>query len=426
MTEKLLQYIWRFQYFNLNELGTVAGEPLEVLNAGQLNTNQGPDFLDAKIKVKDTVWAGNIELHLLSSDWTVHKHSADKNYSNIILHVVWKNDKDLQLGFPVLELESKVSYLLLARYHQLMNARTFIACEAMVSLVEPFTWTSWKHRLLVERMQRKIETILGFLSDNNNHWEETFWWMIARNFGIKVNSEAFEKLARSLPLKLLGRHKKNIHQAEAMLFGQAGLLDNEFMEAYPRMLQREYLFYKKKYALQPVRMPLHFLRMRPGNFPSIRLAQLAMLIHNSSHLFSTVKETIQLKDLRSFLDVTANDYWHYHYIFDHPTAFKKKNVGRAMIDSILINTIAPLVFAFGQHYKDEAFKDRALNWLEQIDAENNSITRGFNAISVGCKNAFDSQALIELKNEYCDKTRCLECAVGNKIIRGEISKFRHQ
>ncbi|MCW3092281.1 MAG: hypothetical protein JWP81_3350 [Ferruginibacter sp.] len=422
MNERLLQYIWQFQYFNRTELSTTDGEPLLIISPGNINRNQGPDFLDGKIKLANTTWAGSIELHILSSDWNNHKHSLDKNYGNVILHVVWQDDIHLNLPFPVFELRTLVSKILLARFDELMNAKSFIACEKLIGKTAPIIWIAWKERLLVERMQKKTAIILEYLTKNNNHWEETFWWLIARNFGITVNSDAFEKMACSLPLAVLAKHKNQLHQAEALLFGQAGLLENDFLEDYPQMLQREYRFYRKKYQLQPIQIPLHFLRMRPSNFPTVRLSQLAMLIHNSIHLFSIVKETIYLKDVKKRLNVTANDYWSYHYTFDEATAFKEKNLGTQMINSIMINTVIPVLFAYGHHNGENAYKEKALSWLEQIVEEKNSITKGFDLLGVENKNAFDSQSLIQLKNEYCNKKRCLECAVGNKILKPQVTQ----
>jgi len=416
MNERLLQYIWQFRYFNMNELATIEDESIQIIKPGILNTNQGPDFLDAKIKIGNTIWAGSVELHLLSSDWKKHKHSGDKNYKNVILHVVWQDDADLQLPFPTLELQSKVSKLLLKKYRELMDTNAFIACQNNIQQIEPLFWNSWKERLLAERLQDKAERIFDYLTINNNHWEETFWWLLARNFGIKVNSDAFEKIARSISINILAKHKNQIHQTEALLFGQAGLLNNNFTETYPKMLQKEFLFFKSKYKLAAIEIPLHFLRMRPSNFPTIRLAQLAMLIHKSAHLFGQIRDSYLLSDVRSLLNVTANDYWHYHYTLDEPSAFKEKNLGTQMINNILINTIIPVLFAYGQHHKEQQYKDKALKWMEEITAEKNEITKGFAALYIENKNAFDSQALIQLKNKYCDQKRCLECAVGNKLM----------
>ncbi len=423
MTEKLLQYIWQFQYFNSNGLATVEGDILQINYPGFLNANQGPDFLEARIKVANTSWAGNIELHLKSSFWNAHKHSGDKNYNNIILHVVWEDDANLSVTFPVLELQNRVSKFLLGRYDELMNTSAFIPCEKSIHQVDALTWKSWKDRLLAERLQNKAAIIFGHLAANNNNWEETFWWLLANNFGIKVNSDAFEKIAGSLPVNILAKHKNQIHQLEALLFGQAGLLENNFTDAYPLMLQKEYFFYKTKYKLQPIQAPLFFLRMRPANFPSIRLAQLAMLINQSTSLFSVIKESLSLKGIKKLLNVTANDYWHYHYVFDEASAFKEKNLGTQMINNILINTIIPVVFAYGLHNKEEAYKSKALQWLEEIEKEKNNITNAFARFGIENKNAFDSQALIQLRNEYCNKKHCLKCAVGNRLLKKVIASY---
>ncbi|MGF2412807.1 MAG: DUF2851 family protein [Ferruginibacter sp.] len=417
MTERLLQYIWQFQYFNKSELATAEGEALQIIYSGTYNTNQGPDFLDAKIKIGDTVWAGSIELHINSGDWENHKHSSDANYKNVVLHVVWQHEVALNLPFATLVLEDKVSKFLLKKYDDLMNANSFIACEKTIDQVNAITWISWKERLLVERLQNKSAIVFDYLKKNNNHWEETFWWMIAKNFGAKVNSDAFEKIARSIPINVLAKHKNQIHQLEALLFGQAGLLQGNFTEDYPILLQREYKLYNAKYKLQPTQAPLFFLRMRPANFPTVRLAQLAMLVHTSLHLFAKIKESNSIKEIKALLNVTANDYWHYHYMLDEPSAFKEKNLGAQMIDNILINTVVPVLFAYGQYHKENSYKDKALQWLLEITAEKNTITKGFAALSVNNKNAFDSQSLIQLKNEYCNKKRCLDCAVGNRLLK---------
>jgi len=247
-----------------------------------------------------------------------------------------------------------------------------------------------------------------------------FWWMLAKNFGTKINGEAFENIARSVPLNILERHKNQIHQLEALLFGQAGLLNKKFEDDYPLMLQKEFAFFTKKYKLIPPKITVFFLRMRPANFPTIRLAQLAMLVHNSHHLFSAIKEACSLDEIRKLLNVTANDYWHYHYMFDEQALFKKKAIGEQMIDNILINTIVPVLFAYGQHQSEEVYKNKAINWLEEISGEKNMITKGFTALGLSHKNSFDSQSFIELKNEYCNKKRCLECAVGNAIFKSSV------
>lgn len=416
MTERLLQFIWQFQYFNQGELQSTSGEEIQIIFPGTYNTNQGPDFTEAKIKIGKTTWAGNVELHLLSSDWKKHKHHHDKNYDNVILHVVWEDDFP-DYNIPVLHLKSRVAKVLLQRYEELMNAQGFIPCEKSIPSVKPIILQSWKERLLAERLIRKSAIVETFLGQNDHHWEETFWWLLARNFGIKINADAFEAMARSIPVNILAKHKNQLHQLEALLIGQSNLLNEKFKEDYPIMLQKEYEFYKSKYKLRPITYTPFFLRMHPGNFPTIRLAQLAMLIHQSEHLFSKIKETVSVKDVKKWLDVTANDYWHYHYRFDESSSFKKKNLGEAMIDNILINTVCTVLFAYGHFSKEQKYKDKALQWLEEITAESNSITKGFHHIGLQNKNAHDSQALIELKNEYCSKKRCLDCAVGNALLK---------
>jgi hypothetical protein len=418
MTERLLQFIWQFQYFTTGDLTTTAGEPLQIIFPGHYNTNQGPDFSDTKIRIGKTVWAGAVELHLHASDWQRHRHDGDTNYRNVILHVVWEDDQPEQpSAIPVLELKQRVSKLLLKRYEELMNASSFIPCEHSVSTVRDIIWQSWKERLLAERLLRKAKTVELFQQQNKDHWEESFWWLLARNFGIKVNAGAFEAIARSVPVNLLAKHKNQLHQIESLLMGQAGLLEEKFTDDYPKLLQREYRFLKKKYNLKPIPLPVYFLRMRPGNFPTIRLAQLAVLIAGSSHLFSKIKDAKTTTEIKQWFDITANDYWHYHYRFDEESSYSKKKLGAAMSDNIIINTVCPVLFAYGNYHSEEKYKQKALAWLEETAAESNSITNGFKKLGISNKSAYDSQALIELKNEYCSPKRCLDCSIGNSILK---------
>ena len=421
MKEDLLQYIWQFQYFNNNELQTTTGEKIQIQFQGSHNSNQGPDFTGAKIRIGKTLWAGNVELHINSSDWNLHHHSSDDNFNNIILHVVWNHDTEITGSnnnyLPTLELQDKVSKLLLDKYRELMTTATFIPCENLVHQMNELSLTHWKQRLLAERLISKSEKILAILSKTNFHWEETFWRLIAHNFGLKVNSTFFQKIAETLPVSILAKHKNSIHHLEALLFGQGGLLNKKFEEKYPAMLQKEFAFYKQKYKLLPVDGELFFLRMRPANFPTIRLAQLAILIHESEHLFSKIKEAQSVNEVKKMLNVTANDYWNYHYLFDEETSYKKKTLGSQMINNVIINTVVPVLFAYGIHHDEKAYREKAISWLEDISAEKNMITKGFQHLSFSNKNAFDSQALIQLKNEYCNKKLCLNCAIGNSLLK---------
>ncbi len=421
ISERLLHFIWQFQYFNQYNLQTIAGERLRILHCGLYNKNQGPDFSEAKIKIENTVLIGNIELHIQASDWNLHHHYSDKNYAHIILHVVWNNDKpvfdDLLKPLPTLELQSLVSKLLLAKYAQLMHARLFVPCEKSLPVLSEIGWINWKERLLVERLERKSKNILALLEQSNNHWEEIFWWLLARNFGMKVNADIFEAIAKKISVNILSKHKNQIHQLEALLLGQAGLLQHNFNEDYPKLLQREFNFLSKKYMLIAFKRSPDLLRMRPANFPTVRLAQLAALVQNSSHLFSKIKEAKNCNEIKNFFSITANDYWHYHYRFDEITAFKQKNLGEQMINNIIINTVVPVLFAYGLYTQQQVWKDKAVKFLNETIAEENSIIKTWKQFDVSAANAMDTQALLELKKFYCDEKLCLDCAVGNKLLK---------
>jgi hypothetical protein len=421
MTEKLLQFIWQFQYFNRDSLVTTTGESLQITRPGQLNKNQGPDFEQARITINNTAWAGTIELHIRASDWMKHKHQDDERYNKVILHVVWQNDMPVIDGagnsFPTLELNSRVSNLLLESYDRWMQADLQIPCGQSIKDVPAITWQTWKQRLLIERLMGKYKMIQQHLQQTNNHWEEVFWRMLCRYFGGNINAVSFEQLAVSLPIQILAKHKNQIHQLEALLLGQAGLLHKNFEEDYPKMLYNEYQFLQKKYQLRVINLPPSFLRMRPVNFPTIRLAQLAMLVQTSHHLFSVIKEAVSINEIKSLLDTTGNDYWHYHYRFDEMSDFVPKKVGSQMFETLIINAVIPVLFAYGMYANDNSLKEKALNWLEEVSPEKNSVIAPFVALSIKPKNAFDSQALLQLKKEYCDAKRCLECAAGNAILK---------
>lgn len=421
MNEHLLQFIWQQLYFSKEELYTVQNEPLQIIFQGSRNSNQGPDFLEAKISIADVIWVGNIELHIKTSDWIKHGHTGDVHYNNVILHVVYENDVATDHNLPVLELKNRISNNLLRYYKLLMEQSSFVPCSHQLQNVNELVWQSWKERMIAERLQQKSDRIQQLLQQTNRHWEETFWQLLARNFGTPLNADAFESIARSLPVTLLAKHKNQIHQLEALLLGQAGLLNEDFTEDYPILLQKEYRFLQSKHQLKPVPQLLQFLRMRPSNFPTIRLAQLAMLIHQSSHLFSKVIEAIGLQQLHHMLQVTANDYWHYHYTFNETSAFRKKQVGDVMINNLFINTVIPLLFVYAQEQHQQPLKEKAIQWLQQLPKEKNSVTANWEAIGVQHQSAFDSQALLYLKKEYCQQKHCLQCAIGNSLLKKQLT-----
>lgn len=421
MNEKLLQFIWQFQYFNKSELVCQDKSHLQIIFQGTINYNQGPDFQNASIKVDDTTLVGNIEIHVLASDFTKHRHQNDLNFNNLILHVVWKNDQTIfdknNNPLPTLELQNRVPKLLLQKYEALMNATDLLPCSSFLPALSNIGWLAWKESLLAKRLETKALNVLNVFAKNNNNWEESFWQLLVYNFGLKVNADFFQNVADTISINILTKHKNNIHQLEALLLGQANLLEDEFTDQYSLMLQKEYLFLQKKYGLVKLSNKPHFLRMRPANFPTIRLAQLAMLVHHSSHLFSLIKEKTTVSELQKLFNITANDYWNYHYqLNDAPTNFMPKKLGNQMVNTIIINTIIPILFAYGLYSKDDNFKEKAIHFLQSLPAEKNNLTRQWELLKIENKNSFDSQALIELTNNYCKPKNCLNCAVGSKVL----------
>lgn len=424
MTERLLQYLWQFQYYNRQSSILDNGDTFQVIHPGRFNTNQGPDFLEAKIRIEETLWVGHVEVHVKTSDWFKHAHQFDRNYDNVVLHVVWENDMpERDTRIPVFSMQSKVPMLLLEQYEYWMNSASFIACGSQIRDVSRIIWISWRERLLAERMQRKSAMVFSFLLQTNQHWEETFWWLLARNFGAALNFEPFEAMAKTLPVTLLARYKNQLPVLEALLFGQCGLLEGDFEEEYPLKLQREYLHVKTKYQLEPVRQSVHFLRTRPVNFPTVRLAQLARLLYRSNHLFAFIKETEQLSDIKKWLTVTASEFWDQHYTFNKSSTYRPKKLGNQMIDTLIINTVIPVLFAYGLLHNEEQYKNRALNWLDELEPEINAITGCFTDLGIVNKSAFDSQALLELKTHYCEPRKCLDCSMGNALLKRSISVY---
>jgi hypothetical protein len=418
MNERLLQYIWQFQYYNRRELRTVAGDEVMIINQGTFNTHQGPDFLTARVRIGKNVWAGNVELHVYTSDWEKHSHDDDPNYENVILHVAWRNDGGAVVNrLPTLLLEDRIPAMLVKQYESWMRGAQFVPCENYLSGVDDLVWKSWKDRLLFERLHRKSKVIIQWLAENNFHWEETLWWLLARNMGLVVNADAFEEMARSIPYALLLKNGSQMHLIEALLFGQAGLLDEECETAYFKHLKRDYSFLKRKYGLSPIHLPLHFLRMRPACFPTVRLAQLSAAVKNIPALIAAMLHEEDLAPVRCLLDVEAGKFWDHHFTFSDEAAYYPKKLGRATLDGIILNTIVPLLFTYGERHGEEQCCAKALGWIDGLRAEKNSVTRKFAERGVDCTVAADSQSLVELKSQYCDHRRCLDCAIGNAILK---------
>lgn len=424
INEDFLHYVWKFRLFERADLKTTAGDRLEISSVGMQNHNAGPDFSNARIQIADTTWAGNVEVHIKSSDWHRHHHTNDGAYRNVILHVVYKDDEPLNAPdgrpIPTLVLNDRIPPDLFERYQRLMyGEKQFIPCEKSIHRVDDLTLKNWLTRVVVERLEKRSENVIQTLDRNRGDWDETFYQFLAANFGFKVNALPFELLARSIPQIILAKHKNNPLQIEALLFGQSGFLDEDFTDEYPQKLKAEYQFLKHKHNLQPIEKHLwKFMRMRPQNFPTIRLAQFAALITESNHLFAKVLDIKHTDDLRKLFNrLTVNEYWETHYRFDTPSKPAAKSLGTSSIDVLLLNTFVLFLFSYGMYTKQQYFISRAMKLLESLPAESNSIIDGFTAIGVKTKSAFESQALLELKNNYCDHKKCLNCGVGIKILK---------
>ena len=420
MKEEFLQFIWENGLFNRNNLKTTDGKTMEIITIGQPNFDSGPDFFNAKIRIGETTWAGNIEIHQKSSHWYRHRHNTDAAYDNVILHVVELNDSPVLIKSQTLPtLEIRYPAEILENYEQLLKSQRWIACEERLPEVDPFILRFWFSALMIERLESKTSDILAILEQNKNNWNDTFYQLLARNFGMKTNALPFELLAKSLPLQLLSKHKNDLFQIEALLFGQSGLLNETLLgDDYFLALRKEYSYLYKKYGLSGNESHLwKFMRLRPINFPTIRIAQLAMLIHHSSALFSRILETENLDDLRKLFDISASGYWDTHYNFnkiskdDH-----QKKLGETAFNNLVINTIVPMLFVYGDQHMDDAMKDRALLLLEKLAPESNQIIRKWNNLGIDSRSAFETQALLQLKNRYCEPKKCLNCQLGAKII----------
>lgn len=417
--ENVLQYVWKFRLFN-HELKTTNGFPVEVIDPGIQNTDAGPDFFNAKIKINGEMWVGNVEIHQSSSDWNRHKHHTDKNYNSVILHVVEKANGEVynQENKTIPQCELKYPQHIKDNYQFLAHANTDIPCCNFAPPIPSIHITSWMNYLLLERLERKTKHIFDLLQRFNNSWEEVFFILLSRNFGFGINSDSFERLALSIPFKYILKQGDNIKQIEALLFGQAGMLENiPDPDPYFIELQQEYNFLKTKYTLTPIdAFIFKKLRSRPNAFPQIRIAQLAALLHASEGLFSRIVSCEDIGRIRLMFHVNASNYWQTHYTFGVESEKKSKYLGDASLDILLINTVAPILFAYGKTIDNEILCERSIRFLETIKPEQNAITRRFANMSFPLTTAADSQAVIQLKREYCELKKCLYCRIGHKLL----------
>jgi len=421
MQEEFLHYIWKHKKLDVIHLKTTQNESIQIVSSGQHNLNSGPDFFNAQLKIGEQFWAGNVEIHLKSSDWFVHNHEQDVNYDNVILHIVWNHDTEVfrkdRTTIPTLELKNFIDKNLLENYQKLISKQKhWINCEQDFPNVDSFILENWLERLYFERLERKSITIQEMLINSKNDWEAVLFKLLARSFGLKVNGDAFFSLAQSVDFSVIRKTHSKIEYLEALFFGQAGLLEGDFQNSYYLRLSNDYHYLSKKFQLSNQHVvPLQFFRLRPSNFPTIRLSQLAMLYHKHQNLFSIVMNAQTLNDFYNIFEVTTTSFWESHYTFDNQSKTSIKKLSKSFYDLIVLNTILPLKYCYSKHLglqQEEQFE----NIARLIAPEDNSIIKAFNSLKKVSKSSLQSQALIQMKSEYCDKNKCLQCAIGNSLI----------
>jgi len=424
MKEEFLHYLWKYSLYEQDSLVDNDGNGIAVMNPGEYNRDSGPDFFNARIYIAGTEWAGNVEIHTKSSHFNTHGHNSDHAFDNVILHVVAENDKRVfnSRGEELLTVEIRFDQALYEKYSDLVNNPCIIACQNEIGNSDRFHLRHWLHSLLIERLQAKADAVMKIFAETGNDWDETFYRTLSRYFGFRVNTEPFEMLATSLPFKIIRRHSDSRFQIEALLFGTAGMLEeglfkDALSERYYKDLLKEYKILSSKYSLQPIHGWLwKFCRLRPVNFPTVRISQLAALLSTAGGLFSKTLEADNIRQLKDLFGVSASSYWYDHYVFGKKSISVSKNTGTQAIDLFLINAVIPLVFIYGRFHDNHEVCERALSFLEEIGPESNSLTRDWKSAGVEVESAFYTQALLQLTDEYCRKRRCLDCRIGCRII----------
>ena len=424
MKEDFLHWVWKNHYYDASTLNGSGNVQVEVIDPGMYNTDSGPDFFDTRLFIDGTQWAGNTEIHINSSDWFRHGHHTDKAYDNVILHLVWNNDSDVYTssGRKILTLELKFRHELWDNYLELVNSTSVIACADYMGRADPFFFNHWFRKLALTRIERKSAEAEKIYVKTGKDWEETLYRLVSRYFGFRVNSDTFELLASRLPFKIIRKHADNIVQAEALLYGTAGLLDAKLLsesvtDGYYMLLCREYSVLSAKYSLKPLDgWTWKFHRLRPANFPTVRLSQLAALLTNGGGLFSAVLECRNVDELRRLFAVSASPYWDTHYNFGVAGGRSAKNAGKTSTDLLLINAIVPVLYLYGRQKGTEARLLQATDILEALPPEENRLVEDFEKAGIKPESAYTSQALIELRNHYCRMHYCLECHIGAAVI----------
>lgn len=426
MKEDFLHYVWKYKVFSLKNLQTTEKETIEVVNAGFSNTNSGPDFLHAKLKIANQLWAGNVEIHLKTSDWYAHHHEKDANYDAVILHVVWEDDATVFMKnnkpLPTLLLKPLVARDLLEKYQKLFSKETrWIPCEKQFSEVPSFVFNNWLERLYFERLEHKASLITDLLLQKKGDYEAVLFCLLAKNFGLNVNGNAFLAMAASFDFSILRKERFDVNTLAALLYGQAHLLPEEATEEYIQQLQKEYVYVQHKYQLQPIaKNQFQFFRMRPANFPTVRMAQLVALYHAHQNLFAVLMDTKNKNDFYKLFSVAVHSFWDTHYTFDKTAKKSSKKMTKSFVDLLLINTIIPLQFVYKKN-RAAFIVAEFLPLIRQLKAEKNQIVTKFSACGKNADNAFQTQALLELHTNYCSQKKCLDCAIGNHLLRKDES-----
>lgn len=425
MQEDFLHYIWKFKKFDFGNAKTAEGWPVTIVHGGVANFNSGPDFFNATLKIGDQTWAGNVEIHIKSSDWYAHGHEQDLNYDNVILHVVWQDDIQIfrkdNSHIPTLELKDLVAGDTIQSYRNLLMApnRRWINCENEFHTFDTFELDNWLERLFLEKLQDKSKMIKELLKASGNNWEVVLFQLLSKNFGLKVNGSAFLSMAQSIDFKVIQKTKNSLQTMEALFLGQSGLLENKMEDVYFNELKKEYIFLKRKYSLNNsfVERP-KFFRLRPDNFPNIRLSQLAFLYSKSPQLFTKIIKADKRADLFKVLKVETSKYWRSHYNFGKPHSSRIKNITDSFLDLLIINTVVPIKFYYSQN-TGTGETEGIIDLINEIKAEKNTVIDKFNSLRPGTGNtALQSQGLLHMKNEYCAKNACLKCNMGSKLLKG--------
>lgn len=428
--EQLLHYVWRHRLLPVKELVTVDGQSVELIDPGLANSNAGPDFFNAKVKIGGTLWVGNVEIHVRASHWRTHGHHRDERYRNVVLHVVGEDDGRVADtdGRVIPQMVLEVPRNVAENYAALMHEDRFPPCHGIVPRLPRLTVSSWMAALQTERLERKTDGIRRRAELCGGSWEDAFFVTLARNYGFGINGDAFEEWAMHVPLTAVAHHRDDLFQTEAVFMGQAGLLCTEAMpercreaaaaDDYFRRLSAEYRYLAHKFSMEPMDWRMwRFMRLRPQNFPHIRISQLARLYHGRRMGLRALTECDTVDDVRQLLRSQVTEYWETHYMFGQESTRSDKCLSASSLDLLVINTAIPVLFAYGRHTSREALCDRAIDFLESLRAENNHIIRMWRECGMDVRTAGDSQALIQLKNEYCDRRDCLRCRIGYEFLK---------